>query len=127
MIQIELKAKHFYLIAEILFGFAAYSSFSTLHKIKDACVGVGDDDLVTVESDVNTVTTVFNILSQKPEGSYNEINTEMLTLLQSQIVTGVGNNDSNWIQLSENVTEIRNNNFAVITNSIQSGKSRLYN
>ena len=127
MIQIELKTKHFYLIAEILFGFAAYTSFQTLEKIKTSCNGVNDEDMVTVESDVNTITTVFQILSQKPEGSYNEINTEMLVLLQSQIVTGIGNEDPNWIQLSNNVTEIRNNNFAIITNSIQSGKSRLYN
>jgi hypothetical protein len=52
------------LIAEILFGFAAYTSFATLEKIKTSCVGVADDDMVSVESDVNTITTVFQILSQ---------------------------------------------------------------
>ncbi len=127
MIQLDLKAKHYYLIAEILFGFAAYSSFATLEKIKTACLGVADDDLVSVESDVNTITTVFQILSQKPEGSYNQINSEMIDLLIPQINAGVGAGDPDWIQLGDNVTEIRTNNLAVITASISNGKSRLYN
>lgn len=127
MIQVDLKAKHYYLIAEILFGFAAYTSFQTLEKIKTACNGVADDDLVTVETDVNTFTTVFQILSQKPEGSYNNPNTEMYDLLTPQVAAGVGAGDPDWMQLAQNITDIRNNNFAVITASIASGKSRLYN
>jgi hypothetical protein len=127
MIQVELKAKHYYLIAEILFGFAAYSSFSTLHKIQNACSGVGDDDMVTVESDVNTITTVFQILSQKPEGSFNMINTEMLDLLVPQITAGVSAGNDEWIQLNVNINEIRSNNLSIIESSISSGKSRLYN
>lgn len=127
MIQLELKAKHFYLISETLFGFAAYTTFSTLSKIKEACLGVADDDLVIVESDVNMITSVFQTLSQKPEGSYNMINDEMLQLLLPQIATGISNGDAEWIQLGENVTEIRDANLAVITTSIANGKSRLYN
>lgn len=126
MIQVDLKAKHYYLIAEILFGFAAYSSFSTLEKIKIACTGAGDDDLVTIETDVNTIITVFQTLSQRPEGSYNQINGEMLDLLVPQINAGVNAGDPQWLSLSEGVTEIRTNNFAVITNSIQTGKNRLF-
>lgn len=127
MIQIELKAKHYYLIAENLFGFAAYSTFSTLSKIKTACTGVGDDDLVTVESDVVTISTVFQTLSQKPEGSYNMINTEMLQLLEPQITAGVGAGSEEWIQLAESITQIRATNLDVISNAIQNGKNRLYN
>jgi hypothetical protein len=127
MIQLDLYAKHYYLIAEILFGYAAYSSFSTLEKIKVGCTGAGDNDLVTIETDVNTVTTVFQTLSQRPEGSYNQINGEMLDLLTPQIAAGVNAGDPDWIQLGENITQIRDNNFAVITTSIQNGKNRLYN
>jgi hypothetical protein len=127
MIQIQLKAKHFYLISEILFGYAAYTSFSTLHKIKVACSGASDDDLVIIESDVNTITSVFQTLSQKPEGSYNMINDEMLQLLSPQIATGISNNEQEWIDLGDNVTAIRAANLDVITTSIANGKSRLYN
>jgi hypothetical protein len=127
MIQIDLKAKHYYLIANILFEFAAYSSFRTLEKIKTSCVGVSDDDLVTVETDVPTITTVFQVLSQKPEGSFNNPNTEMYDLLSPQISAGVNAGDSEWILLAQNISEIRNNNFSIITTSIANGKSRLYN
>ena len=127
MVQLELKAKHYYLIAETLFGFAAYTSFPTLNKIKTACDGVGDDDLVTVESDVNNIIQVFQILSQKPEGSYNQINGEMIDLLLPQIQAGVAANDPEWIQLGENIAFIRESNLNVITQAIQSGKNKLYN
>jgi len=127
MIQIELKAKHFYLIADILFGAAAYVSFNTLEKIKTACTGLNDDDLTTVEVGVDTFVSIFRILAQKPEGSYNNVNTEMMDLLTTQITTGVGNDDAEWISLNEQVTSIRAENLQVVTNQIANGKGRLYN
>ena len=127
MVQLELKAKHYYLIAEILFGFAAYTTFTTLEKIKSACNGVADDDLVSVESDPNTIVSVFQTLSQRPEGSYNQINGEMLDLLTPQIQAGIAANDPEWIYLGQAISEIRVNNLSIITASIQSGKNRLYN
>ena len=127
MIQLDLKTKHYYLIAEILFGFAAYTSFSTLHKIQNACSGTTDEDIVSVESDVDTITSVFQVLSQKPEGSYNTVNSEMLDLLTPQITAGVNAGDPEWIKLGQNVTQIRDSNLAVITKAIGNGKARLYN
>jgi hypothetical protein len=127
MIQLELKAKHYYLIAEILFGFAAYTTFSTLEKIKSACSSVADDDLVTVETDPNTIVSVFQTLSQRPEGSYNQVNGEMLDLLTPQIQAGITAGDQEWIFLGQTISEIRANNLAIITTSIQNGKNRLYN
>ena len=126
MIQVQFKAKHYFLIADILFATAAYVSFSTLEKIKTACQGLNDDDTATVEIDVPTFISVFSILAQKPEGSYNDINTEMMDMLTPQIQAGIANDDPEWISLGEQVTEIRANNLAVITNTIQSGKNKLY-
>jgi hypothetical protein len=126
MVQIKLKAKHFYLISEILFGYAAYTSFSTLEKIKSACNGANDDDLVTVESEVDTVVNVFSELSKRPEGSYNQINGEMIDILTPQITEGTNLGDPEWIKLGESIAEIRETNLSIITNSIISGKSRLY-
>lgn len=127
MIQLELKAKHYYLIAEILFGFAAYTTFSTLEKIKTTCNGVLDDDLVTIGTDSITIVSVFQTLSQKPEGSYNQINGEMLDLLLPQIQAGIAANDPEWIFIGQSVSEIRANNLSVISASIENGKNRLYN
>lgn len=126
MIQLQLKAKHYFLIADILFATAAYVSFPTLEKIKVACQGLNDDDTATVEIDVPTVLSVFGILAQKPEGSYNNVNTEMMDMLTPQIQAGVANDDPEWISLGEQVTAIRSANLEVVTNSIASGKGKLY-
>lgn len=126
MIQLELKAKHYFLIADILFGTAAYVSFPTLEKIKTACQGLNDDDTATVEIDISTVIYVFNILAQKPEGSYNNINTEMMDSLTLQIQAGVTNEDPEWISLGEQVTAIRTANLEIVTNAIAGGKNKLY-
>ena len=126
MIQLQLKAKHYYLVAEIQFGIAAYVSFPTLEKIKAACQGLQDDDIATVEIDVPTVISVFSILAQKPEGSYNRINTEMIDMLTPQIQEGITNNDPEWISLGEQVTAIQTNNLQVVTDAIANGKSKLY-
>lgn len=126
MIQVELKAKHYFLIADILFGTAAYVSFATLEKIKTACQGLQDDDVATVEIDVPTFLNVFNILTQKPEGGYNNINTEMMDMLTPQIQAGIANDDPEWIGLGEQVTIIRANNLQVVTDSITGGKNKLY-
>jgi hypothetical protein len=126
MIQVELKAKHYFLIADILFGTAAYVSFPTLEKIKIACQGLQDDDAATVEIDVPTFLNVFNILTQKPEGSYNNVNTEMMDMLTSQIQAGIADGNEEWISLGEQVTTIRANNLQVVTDAIAGGKNKLY-
>ncbi len=126
MIQVELKAKHYFLIADILFGTAAYVSFTTLEKIKTACQGLQDDDTATVEIDVPTFINVFSILTQKPEGSYNNVNTEMMDMLTPQIQAGVADGNEEWISLGEQVTAIRTANLEVVTNAIASGKNKLY-
>lgn len=127
MISINLKAKHYYLIADILFSQAAYVSFSTLEKIKIACNGLQDEDIATVEIDINTFIDVFSVLAQKPEGSYNNINTEMMDMLIPQIQSGVSQQDPEWIQLADTIQSIRSSNLEVVTNSINSGKNKLYN
>ena len=127
MIQVELKAKHYFLIADILFGTAAYVSFLTLEKIKASCQGLQDDDVATVEIDVTTFLNVFNILTQKPEGSYNNVNTEMMDMLIPQIQAGVTDGNEEWISLGLQITEIRTANLQVVLNAITSGKNKLYN
>jgi hypothetical protein len=126
MIQVQLKVKHYYLIADILFGIAAYASFQILEKIKVACQGLSDDDVATIEIDGASFINVFSVLAQKPEGSYNNVNTEMMDMLTPQIQTGVANNDPQWVALNEVITEIRTANLQVVTDAIASGKNKLY-
>lgn len=125
MINIELKVKHYYLIADILFQQAAYASFSILEKVKTACSGKTEDDLTTVEIDVPSFIDVFVVLTQKPEGAFNMINTEMMDLLTPQIQAGVNSGDPEWIDLATQVQQIRENNWSIPVSMIASGKSKL--
>lgn len=127
MIDVQLKAKHFYLIADNLFSVVASDSFTTLASIKTACSGSADEDLVTVLIDPSKVVYVYNILTYKPEGQYNKINSEMDDLLTAQVATGSLAGNTEWIDLGNTIASIKANNLTVVSGSIESGKAKLYN
>ena len=126
MVDIQLKAKHYFLSAEILFNVAAYESFSTIEKIKNACAGAADDDLITINIDGNKIAYVYNILTYKPEGQFNQINSEMGDLLFAQIQAGIATGNPEWISLAEQINSVRISNLATVTGLIAAGKSKLY-
>lgn len=126
MINVELKSKHYMCIADILFTTAAYESFSTLEKIKAACAGLPDDELVVVNFPGSTVFQVYNILTYRPEGQFNRINTEMYDLLVPQIQAGAQAGDQEWIDLGTQLQQVREVNLQVVDQMIRSGKSKLY-
>lgn len=126
MINVELKSKHYMCIADILFASSAYESFSTLEKIKAACAGLPDEELVTVNFPGSTVFQVYNILTYRPEGQFNRINTEMYDLLVPQIQAGVQSGDQEWIDLGTQLQQVRDVNLQVVDQMIISGKSKLY-
>lgn len=125
-IQVELKAKHYYLIAEILFSTAAYESYKTLTSIGIACTGMQDDDLVTLLIAPEKVFYVYNILTYKPEGQFNRINTEMFDLLTPQIQAGALAGNTDWQWLGSQIQTVRDQNLAVVDQMVANGKSRLY-
>lgn len=125
MVQVELKAKHFYLISYLLFRDQASVSFSTLEKIKTATVNKLDDDLTTVESDVNFFITVFKKLGAEPEGQFTNPNEEMYNLLVPQIQAGVTAEDQDWITLSTEIQSIRTANQDNVAAYIQYAKAKL--
>lgn len=126
MINVQLKAKHYYLIADILFSSAAYESFNTLSNIKTTCAGAADDDLVTLDIEVGDVCRVYTALTYKPEGQFNRINTEMFDMLTPQIEAGVTAGDEQWITLAQFVSSTRISNLAVADAMVASGKAKLY-
>lgn len=126
MINVELKSKHYMCIADILFASSAYESFSTLEKIKAACAGLPDEELVTVNFPGSTVFQVYSILTYRPEGQFNRINTEMYDLLVPQIQAGVQSGDQEWIDLGTQLQQVRDVNLQVVDQMIISGKSKLY-
>lgn len=110
--NIELKSKHFYLIASILLKDSGAKWFSLLNKIKDATAGANDDDLVVVETTKDVLVEVFRGIANLPEGSFTNINNEMLTILQPQIATGIANNVQEWIDAGTEIEAIRNENLS---------------
>lgn len=111
-IEIELKSKHFYLIASILLKDAGAKWFATLNKIKDATAGKNDDDLVIVETTKDILVEVYRGIANLPEGSFTNINNEMLSILQPQIVTGVANGVQEWIDAASELSAIRTENLS---------------
>lgn len=123
MVNITLKAKYFYLIAADLQYNPAFFSQTTNNAIAAATNGKQDEDNASIDIDVAMFVSVFQTLSQKPEGQYNRCNSEMMAELEPQIQAGVQSGDPEWISLATQVEAIRNTNWAVADNQIASGKA----
>lgn len=124
MINVQLKAKHYYFIANTLKDIVASQYFGLLNRIKAGTLNVQDDDLVIISADVSDVVDVFYMLTMKPEGQVNTINSEMSDLLFAQIQANAG--QAEWAELAQRITEIRTANLAVTGNAIASGKTFLH-
>ena len=122
MVTIQLQAGHFYLIVNRLGSIVLKEYFDLVNSIKVATTGKADIDLCDVSVDVAQFTGIFQMLSREPEGVYNRPNTEMMDLLTPQIQAGVQAGDTEWIQLANNVTAIRNANFEECARYVAAGK-----
>lgn len=90
MIQITLKAKHYYFIVNQLRNFSVEQYFSLMNRIKTALTGNTDlEASFTVDTNTDEVTTIFRVCTRLPEGVSNIINVEMDDLLMPQIAAGV--------------------------------------
>jgi hypothetical protein len=125
MIQVQLKAKHLYFIANILKNIVAAQFFSLLNRMKTATTGKQDDETVTVLVTAADLIYIYRILSSKPEGQANMINTEMNEMLLPQIVAGAQSGNADWIAVATEVPAIRQANWDITANEIIDGKTFL--
>lgn len=125
MIQVELKAKHIYFIANILKNIVASQFFSLLNRMKTATAGKLDNETVTVQVTSADLIYIYRILSSKPEGQANMINTEMNEMLLPQIVSGAQSGNADWIAVATEVPAIRESNWNITANEINEGKTFL--
>jgi hypothetical protein len=139
MIQIELKAKHYYYIVYYLRDGSIRTYASLINRITNQLKGNNNfDQLVTVEASSWEVASIFRILTALPEGQANMINTEMNDLLEPQIIAGVtqemtdgigpdieGNLPENayWQIIARDITFIKTFNSTIRTNAINEGKA----
>lgn len=124
MINVQLKAKHYYFITESLMGIVAGQYFALLNRIKNATQGKQDDDLIIVSADVSDVVNIFYLTTMRPEGQVNIINTEMSDLLFVQIQANAG--QAEWDSLAAQLSQIRTTNLSYTGAAIQRGKTFLH-
>jgi hypothetical protein len=138
MIQITLKAKHYYYIIHYLRAASVQQYFSLINRLKTALNGNTDlEASFTVSASVVEVVNMFKTLTALPEGQANRINTEMDDLLIPQIVLGVADEQANgigpdadgnlphnayWQLIAQGITYAKNLNTVARDNAITQGK-----
>jgi hypothetical protein len=138
MIQIQLKAKHFYFITSQLKNSTIQQYFSLISRMKTVLSGNTDlEALFTISATSDEVIAIFRILTLLPEGQVNTINSEMDDLLTPQIIAGAsqegangigpdadGNlpNDAYWQIVAREVTNIKTVNAAARNIMISEGQ-----
>lgn len=129
MVDITLKAKHFYFITYHLKNATIDQYFSLISRIKTALSGNTDLDLnFTISASADEVITMFRMLTVLPEGIANKINVEMDDLLTTQIEVGyifetANGIEGDWHYIAANITETKTNNTIARDNAIQQGKT----
>lgn len=137
MIQIQLKAKHFYYIIYNLKDATIRQYFSLIQTIKTELSGNTDfEEQYTVSVPYYFVTQIFKILTSLPEGQAATINAEMINMLMPQVQTGVMTEMTNglvpdgdgylpetayWQRLAADMTYNKNQNIILRNSAIQQG------
>jgi hypothetical protein len=126
MIQVTLKAKHFYYIVYYLKALPLDMYFDLINAIKVATDGKDDEDYVTVTATIAQVERIYGMLSDRPEGESNMINTEMNDILipHLQDLINLGNEEA--IALLPKLQFIRQTNWDRRDNAIAQAKSFLH-
>lgn len=138
MIQIQLKAKHFYFISYHLRNASIVQYISLVNRMKEKLQGNSNPDtLFLVDATSKEVIAIYNILTSLPEGQANSFNDEMSALLEPQILAGViqeqtngivpdaeGNLPENayWQMIGNGIQTTRTNNIAMRNEAILNGK-----
>ena len=130
MIQITLKAKHYYYIVRFLKNYSLEQYFDLFSRIKTSIENnTNDEAQFGVLASVQEIVSIYKILTYLPEGQSNTINTEMAEILQTLIQQGVsqeisnGITDGDWSELAKNLTIIKDENTAAREADILTGKN----
>lgn len=138
MVQITLKAKHYYYIIHYLRNASVQQSFSLISRLKTVLAGNNDlEASFTVNANVVEVLTIFKTLTALPEGQANRMNVEMDDLLTPQITAGASQEGANgigpdadgnlpenayWQIIAQGITYAKNINTVARENAIAQGK-----
>ena len=139
MVQVRLKAKHYYYIVHYLRNSSVQQYFSLINRLKTALNGNNDlDASFDVNANVVEVVDMFKALTVLPEGQANRINVEMDDLLMPQIALGIADEQANgigpdadgnlpdnayWQLIARGITYAKELNTAARDGAIQQGKT----
>lgn len=138
MVEITLKAKHYYYIVNCLKEKSVQKYYPVINRIASSLLGNTDlEAQFSVNATPSEVIDIFVMLTYLPEGQANAINVEMDSMLGSQIIAGAtqegingigpdadGNlpDDAYWQIIAKGITYQRNMNTTNRNNAIQIGK-----
>jgi hypothetical protein len=138
MIQITLKAKHYYFIAFHLKNTSLQQYYSVINKIKIALTGNTDlEATFNINVTIGEVINMYKVLTVLPEGVSNKPNSEMDDLLTAQTIAGMMDEISNgngpdaegnipefayWHMLGQAITGLKAENIVYKNNIINNGK-----
>ena len=141
MVQITLKAKHYYYILHYLRNTSVQQYFSLISRVKTVLNNNTDlEASFSVNASVVEVIDMFKTLTMLPEGQANRMNVEMDDLLMPQIALGIadeqaagigpdadGNLPDNayWQLIAQGIIYAKGLNTAAKNNAISQGKSFL--
>ena len=138
MIQITLKARHFYYISYYLRDKSIQNYYFLINKISTALAGNTDEASdFTISATVNEMVDIFKLLTFLPEGQANSINVEMDDMLLPQIKSGISSEIANgtvpdrdgnlpdnayWQLIAQGISIQKNASINVRNSAIQAGK-----
>lgn len=127
MIDLTLKAKHYYYVTNFLKGSPANQSYSLISRIKEITNGgtVDDEDNLTLTASVEEVSRIYNTLTNQSEGKASAINKEMVDMLMPQVIAGIQSGNAEWISIGQNIQTTKINNTNARDILINSGKTFL--
>jgi hypothetical protein len=139
MVQITLKAKHFYYVVNYLRDRSIQQYYPVINRI--AAVLLGNTDLeaqFSVDATSAEVIDIFKVLTYLPEGQSNILNSEMDDLLTPQIIAGASQEGANgigpdadgnlpenayWQIIAQGITYQKSINASARELAIQTGKT----
>jgi hypothetical protein len=127
MINLTLKAKHYYYVTNFLTRSPANQAYSLISRIKTLTKDgtSSEDDDITMSASVEEVGRIYNILTNQPEGKASAINKEMVDILMPQVITGMQAGNVEWISIGQDIETTKEANIRARDLLIHSGKTFL--
>lgn len=125
MIDVTLKAKHLYFVANQLQNVVARRFFSLLSEIKIETTGKGLEDDCNLTVSTEDFKEIYNTLGAMPENRTARINREINSLLEPQIFAGVQAGNAEYLDIAMHIQSATDATSDWVASQIEEGKNSL--